>query len=100
MEKQGLQIITKQDIINTILGQIPSVDKKPYSHNIINFNLNVLGERYGEEEVVEIVKHTDLRKLGWGYIIQDYIDKRKEIEEREAEEEMQQIQEWESWKGK
>ena len=97
---QGLQIKTKQDIINKIKAEIPYIDKRLYSHNIINIELNILGERYGEEEVVELVKHTDLRKKGWGYIIQDYIEKRKEIEERLAEEEMLEIQRWESWKGK
>lgn len=93
MEKEGLQIKTKQDIINKIKAEIPFVDVKPYSHNIINLELDILGERYGQEEVVELVKHTDLKILGWGYIITIY-------EQKLAIEEMVEIQKWESWKGK
>jgi hypothetical protein len=93
MDKEGLQIKTKQDIINIIKREIPFVGKRPYSHNIINLELNILDERYGEKEVVELIKNTDLKILGWGHIITIY-------EQKLAEEEMVEIQKWESWKGK
>lgn len=59
---------TKEEIIATIKKEIPFVDIKPYSHNIISMNLGYLEEVAGREAVVEIVKSTELKNLGWGFI--------------------------------
>jgi hypothetical protein len=59
----------KQEIINIILKEIPYVDIKPYSHNIINLELNILAEKYGQEEANKLIKNTQLKNLGWGYIL-------------------------------
>ena len=37
----------KKEIINKIKEEIPYVDIKPYSHNIISLELRILGENYG-----------------------------------------------------
>ena len=35
----------KKEIINKIKEEMPDVDIKPYSHNIINLELRILGEK-------------------------------------------------------
>ena len=62
---------TKEEIIATIKKEIPFVDIKPYSHNIISLQLTMLEEVAGEEAVVELVKSTKLKDLGWGYMINE-----------------------------
>jgi hypothetical protein len=61
---------TKEEIINKIKKEIPYVDVKPFSHNIIGLELNVLAEKYGQEEVEKIVRETNLKNIGWGYILE------------------------------
>ena len=61
---------TKEEIINKIKKEIPYVDIKPYSHNIIGLELNVLADKYGQEEVEKIVRETNLKNIGWGYILE------------------------------
>jgi len=61
---------TKEEIIKNIKKEIPYVDIKPYSHNIIGLELEILARDYGEEEVHNIVKNTKLKDLGWGYILE------------------------------
>ena len=58
-------------ILDDIKREIPFVDVKPYSHNIININLMMLGEKFGEDKVKEIVSQTQLKYLGWGYILNE-----------------------------
>lgn len=71
---------TKEDIISIIEKEIPYVDIKQYSHNIIGLALRNLNDLCGREAVVELVKTTELKNLGWGYILEEEIDKKKEIE--------------------
>ena len=58
-------------ILDDIKREIPFVDVKPYSHNIINMKLMILGEKFGEDKVKEIVSQTQLKYLGWGYILNE-----------------------------
>ena len=60
----------KSEIINKIKEEIPWVDIKPYSHNIIGLELRILGENYGQEEVISLIKSTRLKDLGWGYLLE------------------------------
>ena len=62
---------TKKEIIATIKKEIPFVDIKPYSHNIISLQLTMLEEVAGEEAVVELIKSTKLKDLGWGHTINE-----------------------------
>lgn len=67
-----LKIISKkQKIIEKILEEIPFVNIKPYSHNIIGLELRILEENYGKEEVIKLVENTQLKNLGWGYILEE-----------------------------
>ena len=60
---------SKQELIKKIKDEIPFVDIKPYSHNIINLTLNLLCTEYGQEEVNNLIRETDLKDLGWGWVI-------------------------------
>ena len=59
---------TKEQIIAKIKQEIPYVDVKPYSHNIISLELTILEEVAGREAVVELVKTTELKNKGWGWL--------------------------------
>ena len=61
--------MNKEDIINTIKKEIPFVNVKPYSHNIISINLFILEKEYGQEEVNKLIEKTKLKDLGWGWIL-------------------------------
>lgn len=52
--------------INTIKKNIPYVDIKPYSHNIINLTLASIGEQYGDKTAKKIIADTELKNMGWG----------------------------------
>ena len=41
------------------------VDKKPYSHNIINMALRIIADKFGKEEANKAVRDFGLEKLGW-----------------------------------
>ena len=54
---------TKAELIIEIKDEIPWVDIKPYSHNIIGLKLEILSRDYGEEEVHNLVKNTKLKYI-------------------------------------
>lgn len=62
---------TKEQIIEKIKQEIPFVDIKPFSHNIISLELRLLEKKYGEEEVKNLIKSTKLKDLGWGHFIEE-----------------------------
>ena len=62
---------TKQEIIKKIKEEIPYIDIKPFSHNIIGLELSILEQVAGKEAVIELVKTTRLKNLGWGYLLED-----------------------------
>ena len=48
-----------------ILTQIPYIDIKPYSHNIISMTLQIIEDKYGVEKAIEVIKNCRLDKHGW-----------------------------------
>jgi len=60
---------TKEQIIEKIKQEIPFIDVKPFSHNIISLELRLLEEKFGEEEVYNLINSTDLKYKGWGHIV-------------------------------
>ena len=46
---------TKDQIIEKIKQEIPFIDVKPFSHNIISLELRLLEEKYGEKEVYNLI---------------------------------------------
>ena len=60
--------MTLQEIKNKIWGEIPFINKRPYSNNIVGCYLRQIEKHYGQEEVVKLIKNSPLKNLGWGYI--------------------------------
>jgi len=50
----------------TIRNNIPFVDIKPYSHNIINLTLFSIVDQLGDDVAKKIIATTKLKDLGWG----------------------------------
>jgi len=56
---------TEEEIIQLIKNEIPYVDIKEYSHNIISLELRMYSEIKGDEETYKLIKELGLDKLGW-----------------------------------
>lgn len=56
---------TEEEIIQSIKNEIPYVDIKEYSHNIISLELRMYSEIKGVDETYELIKELGLDKLGW-----------------------------------
>jgi hypothetical protein len=54
-----------KELRNDIKKEVPFVDIKPYSHNIISICLQILSEDYGKDEANRAIRDFDLDKLGW-----------------------------------
>lgn len=63
----GVEKVDK--IIMGILKEIPYVDIKPYSHNIISCDLRHLKKLGHNEIALDIIERTPLMDLGWGHIV-------------------------------
>ena len=55
----------KSELMTKILMELPYVDIKPYSHNIIAITLKIIEEKFGEEESIRMMKECHLDKHGW-----------------------------------
>jgi hypothetical protein len=51
-----------------IKKEIPYVDVKPYSHNIISNYLRGVDEKFGKEKVNTLIEELDLEYLGWNKV--------------------------------
>ena len=56
---------TEEEIIQNIRKEIPYVDIKEYSHNIISLELRIYSEIKGDEETYKLIKELGLDELGW-----------------------------------
>ena len=54
-----------EDLKKNIKKEIPFVDVKPFSHNIINMTLSKIEETYGEDVAIQTMSELRLDKLGW-----------------------------------
>mgnify|MGYP003671268503 FL=1 len=63
MSKQVDEELVK--IRESIIKEIPYIDIKPYSHNIIGLQLSAIDKKYGHDEVVKTIKEFELDKKGW-----------------------------------
>ena len=55
----------KQQIIDVIVREIPFVDIRRHSHNIISLKLRALAEEFGIEESNKVIRTTKLKDIGW-----------------------------------
>ena len=54
-----------EDLKKNIKKEIPFVDVKPFSHNIISMTLSMIEETYGEDVAIQTMSELRLDKLGW-----------------------------------
>ena len=54
-----------QEHITIIKNEIPYVDMRTFSHNIITMELNIIDSIYGEEVAQAVLKFLKLDDLGW-----------------------------------
>ena len=63
---------TLEELKQVIENEIPFIDIKPYSHNIISITLKIINDDYGEQEAINIIADNyDLQQKGWGYILEE-----------------------------
>ena len=63
---------TLEELRQVIENEIPFIDIKPYSHNIISITLRIINDEYGEQEAVNIIADNyELQEKGWGYILEE-----------------------------
>jgi len=66
------------NMMEKIENEIPYIDIKPFSHNIINLELRLMEELVGEERVVEFIRdNEDLMEKGWGWIVENWDEEHK-----------------------
>lgn len=59
----GIKDIKKY--VRRISREIPYVNIKPYSHNIISLCLQAISQEFGKDKANEIIRKYGLKKLGW-----------------------------------
>ena len=50
---------------NKIRNEIPYVDVKPYSHNIIAMTLAMISNKFGIADMNDTIRELKLDKMGW-----------------------------------
>ena len=60
---------TLEQLQYEIINEIPYVNIKPYSHNIIGIKLKIMGDTFGKQEVYDIVNNTELKNIGWKHLL-------------------------------
>jgi hypothetical protein len=56
---------TLKELRAGIKKEVPYVDLKPFSHNIISISLMIIAKEYGKEEANKAIRDFDLTELGW-----------------------------------
>ena len=54
-----------QEHITIIKNEIPYVDMRTYSHNIISMELNIISSIYGDDVADAVIKFLKIDDLGW-----------------------------------
>ena len=52
----------------TIDEEVPYVDVKPYSHNIISIALGAIANKHGQGEANKAIEDFGLKALGWSKV--------------------------------
>jgi len=56
---------TLKELRAGIKKEVPYVDLKPFSHNIISIGLMIIAKEYGKEEANKAIRDFGLDELGW-----------------------------------
>jgi len=49
----------------SIKKEIPYIDIKPYSHNIVSISLQAIAKEYGKQEADKAINDFNLEQFGW-----------------------------------
>jgi hypothetical protein len=48
------------------IGELaPTIDKKPYSHNVVGICLRQVAKNFGPDEAAKAIRDYDLKSKGW-----------------------------------
>lgn len=53
------------ELVVKIFSELPYINIKPYSHNIISITLLIIENEYGEKKAIDAMKICRLDKVGW-----------------------------------
>lgn len=56
---------TLKNLRNQIKMEVPYIDIKPYSHNIISLTLSTIAKNYGYDEANKAITDFGLESRGW-----------------------------------
>ena len=56
-------------LYSNIEKEVPYIDIKPFSHNLIGLSLRQISNEFGQDRANEAIKHFDLEELGWSKIV-------------------------------
>ena len=54
-----------------IYREVPWVDIKPYSHNIISIALSAIAENFGYDEANKAIDDFELEAFGWNKVVKE-----------------------------
>ena len=62
------------ELKNKIFVELLHVELKPYSHNLVALYLTQLEEKYGEKEIINVMKEWSKlwARAGWSHILDEY----------------------------
>jgi len=60
--------MTKSEILEKIGEEVPFIDVKPFSHNLVGMLLNMLAKQHGQEEANKAIDDYELEELGWSKV--------------------------------
>ena len=53
------------ELLVKIFSELPYVNIKPFSHNIISITLLIIEKEFGEQKVIDAIKICKLDEIGW-----------------------------------
>jgi len=56
---------TLEDLRDDIAQEVPYIDVKPYSHNIVGLLLQAIDNRFGKDEANKAIVDFRLERKGW-----------------------------------
>ena len=58
-----------KELYSKIEEEVPYIDIKPFSHNLIGLSLRQIANEFGQDRANEAIEHFDLEELGWSKVV-------------------------------
>ena len=59
---------TLEDLRQEIKQEVPYIDKRPYSHNIVGLLLSQIAKEHGVAEANRAIRNLGLKRKGWSEV--------------------------------